>query len=202
LGGGCTYCDEDQLLYSVVMGEDHPKASRSMEEIYRVVLTGVLKGLWELGLRDAYHDQRLNAIIVNGKKISGNAGFRADGIIMVNGNVLLDFDHETMRKVLLHPLKNLPGNPRRTEEGLTDLRRELGREVQTRKVEDALRRGLEEALDMKLVEGVLTPEELEETSRMRKRYLSDSWTLLMDERRERLMRRMKTARVAGFIDSR
>jgi lipoate-protein ligase A len=192
LGGGCSYCDKNQLLYSITINEDHPRISNFMEGAYKYILSGVVKGFQNVGLKNVHFNDKLNAIIVNGKKISGNAGFNGGKAIMINGSFILDFDYEAMSKVLIDPLKNLPGSPKKPEDGLTSIRRELGRRISIGEAKFALKKGFEEALDIKLVNGTFTKEELQMASNLKQKYLTDEWIFLMDLKREKMMKTAKS----------
>jgi len=187
LGGGCVYCDKNQLLYSVIVNVKNSGFPLNMEKAYKKVLWGVVLALKKLGLKNVYHEEKLNAIIVNGKKISGNAGLLDGNLLMVNGSLLLDFDYETMSMLLLNPTKNLPGNPKKPEDGLTSLKREMGEKPSFQKVKKVLRLGFEEALNIKLKRGFLTKGELNLALKLKPKYLSREWVFHMDLKRKGLV---------------
>ncbi len=180
LGGGCVYCDKNQLLYSVIMNIKDSRIPCKMEEAYRVILKGVVLAFKKLGLKKVFYEKKLNAILVDGKKISGNAGLMDGEVTMVNGSFLLNFDYERMCKVLLHPLKNLPGNPKKPQEGLTNLKRELGRRITFSEAKKVLKEGFEEALNIRLVKDKFTIKESRLILKLKQKHLSKNWIFLMD----------------------
>jgi lipoate-protein ligase A len=96
-GGGAVYHDYNgEVTYSVIAPLDaFPKGIR---ESYMVICGWVINGLSRLGI-NAYFAP-INDIAVDGKKISGNAQTRRDGILLQHGTVLYDLDLKTMFSVL------------------------------------------------------------------------------------------------------
>ncbi len=189
LGGGCVYCDKNQLLYSIIVNTRRSNIPCRMENAYKKILGGVVLALKKLGLEEVYYEEKLNAVVANGKKISGNAGLLDSNLIIVNGSFLLDFDYKSMSKLLLNPTKNLPGNPKKPEDGLTHLKRELNREVNFQEVKKALKEGFEEALNIKLRKGSLTNSELYLASKLKPKYLSREWIFLMDLKHKNMVKK-------------
>ena len=180
LGGGSVYCDLNQLLYSIIVNVKHSNIPFSMQKAYKVLLKSVVLAFKKLGLLDAFYDEKLNAIIVNGKKISGNAGLQNGNLIMVNGSFLLDFDYKAMCKILRNPLKNLPGNPKNPKDGLTSIKRELKRYVDYEEAKKILQTCFEEALNIQLFEDKLKIEELNLALKLNQKYKSKMWLYKFD----------------------
>jgi lipoate-protein ligase A len=178
LGGGCGFCDEDQILYSVI-GKDMGIIPTDIQAAYKKVLGGVVIALSQLGARGEIEPDR-NAVYTKGRKISGNAQGRLDGAVLLNGSLLLDFDFGLMDKVLKNPTKNLyPVNCAR--EGMITLK-ELG-VMDIEFVKKTLRSGFESALGISTSEGVLTRDEIQTADRLLEKYLDHQWTYKMDIKR-------------------
>ncbi len=96
-GGGAVYHDsEGEITYSVIAPEKlFPKG---ITESYWEICGWIVKGLSYLGISAEF--KPINDIIVNGKKISGNAQTRRNGILLQHGTVLYDVDVEKMFSVL------------------------------------------------------------------------------------------------------
>lgn len=184
LGGGCGFCDEDQILYSVI-GREEGIIPRDIQDAYRKVLGGVLNALESLGAGGEIEPAR-NAVHTHGRKISGNAQGRLEGAVMVNGSLLLDFDFELMERVLKDPVKNLLPVAS-AKEGMITLR-ELGI-IDIRAVKNCLRMGFETALGINTFEGKLAGSEIELASVLLDKYARTDWSYKMDIKRAR--RRMK-----------
>ena len=129
VGGGLVYLDSRQVFFQLVL----PRGGwRPVAEVYRRCLEPVVAALSSLGLGATLRPPA--DVVVSGRKISGNGGGDLSGHPVVVGNVLLDFDYETMTAALRAP------NPvfrelvaRRMRRRLTTLSREL-RRVPSRRV--------------------------------------------------------------------
>ncbi len=178
LGGGCGFCDEDQILYSVI-GREGGVIPHDIQDAYRKVLGGVVMALESLGEASEIEAAR-NAVYSRGRKISGNAQGRFDGAVLINGSLLLDFDFELMDKVLKNPTKNLrPVDSAR--DGMITLK-EIGlRDLEH--VKKTLRKGFEKALCISSKKGELTKSEVELSTRLLEKYQNHDWTYKMDTKR-------------------
>lgn len=96
-GGGAVYHDsEGEITYSVIAPEKlFPKG---ITESYWEICDWIVKGLSHLGISAEF--KPINDVIVNGKKISGNAQTRRNGILLQHGTILYDLDVEKMFSVL------------------------------------------------------------------------------------------------------
>ena len=189
LGGGCGFCDENQLLYSVI-GREGGVIPGDVQSAYTKVLGGVVNALFTLGAGGELEPAR-NAVYSNGRKISGNAQGRFDGAVLINGSLLLDFDFELMDKVLKNPTKNL--HPvSRARDGMITLK-ELGI-TDMNAVKKALRKGFEQALGVSSADGALTGGENEMAHQLVDKYCRYDWTYRMDiKRAKRAFRKSSSA---------
>jgi lipoate-protein ligase A len=175
LGGGCGFCDEDQILYSCISKEGGI-IPPDIKAAYEKVLGGVVKALITLGAGGEIEPAR-NAVYSKGRKISGNAQGRLDGAVLVNGSLLLDFDFSLMDIVLKNPTKNLfpvatarEGMITLKDMGITDIDF----------VKKTLREGFEEALGIRTYPGILTENEINTANQLLEKYKSHDWTYRMD----------------------
>ncbi|MCZ7392206.1 MAG: biotin/lipoate A/B protein ligase family protein [Candidatus Methanoperedens sp.] len=178
LGGGCGFCDKNQVLYSVI-GREGGVIPNDIQAAYAKTLGGVVNALETLGAGGEIEPER-NAVYSKGKKISGNAQGRFGGAVLINGSLLLDFDFELMDKVLKNPTKNLhPVNCAR--EGMITLK-EMGI-ADLSAVKKALRQGFEKALGISSRDGMLTVSEAATADRLLDKYMQKDWTYRMDIKR-------------------
>ncbi len=178
LGGGCGFCDENQVLYSVI-GREDSVIPRDIQDAYKKVLKGVVIALEALGEGGEIEPAR-NAVYSKGKKISGNAQGRIDGSVLVNGSLLMYFDFELMDKVLKNPTKNLqPVSSAR--EGMITLK-DMGI-TDIGNVKKALRQGFEKALGIETEDGRLTSSEDDTANKLLGKYIQKNWTYRMDIKR-------------------
>lgn len=178
LGGGCGFCDDDQVLFSVI-GKENGIIPGDIQSAYTTVLGGVVQALYDLGPGGKIEPAR-NAVYSKGKKISGNAQGRFDGAVLVNGSLLMDFDFNLMDKVLKEPTKNL--HPvASAREGMTTLSDMNITEMDL--VKKTLRKGFENALGISSFNGELTVKEKKQAEELSKRYRQNEWTYRMDIKR-------------------
>ena len=90
-----------------------------------MICGGVITGLNELGLDAQFVP--LNDIVVNDKKISGNAQTRKQGIILQHGTILMDVDVDQMFDLLKVPDEKMKGKLIATiKERVTSIQHQTG----------------------------------------------------------------------------
>ena len=87
-GGGCVYADMDNLMFSYITRSDDVTTTFAH---YTHAIVEMLKGL---GL-DASDTSR-NDVMIEGKKVSGNAFYHLPGTSIVHGTMLYDTNMENM----------------------------------------------------------------------------------------------------------
>lgn len=92
-GGGAVYHDyEGELTYSIVAPED--RFPSGVTESYREICGWLIDAFERLGIDASFAP--INDVEVDGRKISGNAQARRDGVLLQHGTVLYDLDPERM----------------------------------------------------------------------------------------------------------
>ncbi len=100
-GGGTVYLDENQLFFQVIIRRGNPLTPRLTEPFFRRFLNPVIKTLGKFGMKGSFVP--INDVIVDGRKISGNGGGEIGDCKVLIGNLLLDFDYQTMSSILNVP---------------------------------------------------------------------------------------------------
>jgi lipoate-protein ligase A len=174
-GGGAVFHDYDgEITYSLVAPDDDPKIPRDIISSYKLICGCVIKGLEELGLEAEF--KPINDIIAGGRKISGNAQTRRYGSVLQHGTVLVDCDPRKIFTVLkVSDTKISDKMIKAAEERVTNIRRELGRNISFDDVRRALISGFEETLDIRLEPGELTDRESGLMKEFMERYRSHGW---------------------------
>ncbi len=96
-GGGAVYHDrEGEITYSVIAPE--AIMPKGITESYLHVCGWIIAGLERLGLAAEF--KPINDILVGGRKISGNAQTRRNGVLLQHGTILYDLDVRTMFSLL------------------------------------------------------------------------------------------------------
>ena len=172
-GGGAVFHDHGgELTYSVVCKQgDVPD---DIIDSYRLICGGLVQGFKQLGLRAEF--KPVNDVLGNGKKISGSAQTRRWGSVLQHGTVLIAPDVRRMFELLkVSPEKISDKFITSVFERVTTVERELGRKPSFEEVREAMSRGFEKSLDIKLSEGELTSDELELAAELKPKYVSDKW---------------------------
>ncbi len=96
-GGGAVYHDEEgEITYSVICPER--LVSKDINASYRDICHLIVNALAAIGIEAEF--KPINDILVGGRKISGSAQTRRQGVFTMHGTVLFDVDPETMFSVL------------------------------------------------------------------------------------------------------
>ncbi len=178
-GGGAVYHDyEGEITYSIILPRGHRLAPADIQKSYEVICNGIVWGLHRMGIKANFAP--INDVIVAGRKISGNAQTRRHTCLLQHGTVLVSLDVEKMFSVLKVP------NQKVADKAVTDVKQRvtsitdvLGGRVSFSDVRTALKGGFEEALEIELVPGSLTPWEEEIAQRLvREKYKTDEWNFL------------------------
>jgi lipoate-protein ligase A len=96
-GGGAVYHDaEGEITYSIIAKEENfPKG---IIDSYKLICQSIIDSLSKIGIDAQF--KPINDIIVNEKKISGNAQTRRNGILLQHGTILYKVDVEKMFSLL------------------------------------------------------------------------------------------------------
>ncbi|MEM0363862.1 MAG: biotin/lipoate A/B protein ligase family protein [Sulfolobaceae archaeon] len=144
------------------------------EDAIRKGAFGVIKTLEKFGLRANFRPK--NDVEINGKKISGIGAFSEGKYIAVTGTLLIDFDVDTMIKVLKVTTEKLKDKVAKDlKERLTWLNKELGHSVEINDVIRAAKKGFSEALGVNLRESVYTKKEEDLINTLKLKYSSPEW---------------------------
>lgn len=174
-GGGAVFHDRNgEITYSLALKGNTPGIPQNVLDSYGVLCHGLALGLQRLGLAASFAP--INDILVNGRKISGNAQTRRFGGILQHGTILCDVNPALMFSLLKVPdVKMRDKLVQAVEERVTSIRREMGT-VDHVAVTQALCAGFVEALDIGLLPGDLSPQE-EALARQIKveRYATHDW---------------------------
>ncbi len=127
VGGGAVYLDGGQVFFQLVLRRDDPRIPPSRDAFYRRFLEPVVRVYRRMGIAAEY--KPLNDIVAGARKVSGSGvGEIGEGLVFV-GNVILDFDYETMSRVLNVPDEKFRDKVFKTlAENLSTVGRELGAE--------------------------------------------------------------------------
>jgi lipoate-protein ligase A len=156
--GGRAVLHRKELTYSITARSDDPLFPADVLGTYRVLASGLVAGLRNLGLaaemvsrtkknaslvekraKDAacFSSPSWYEVLVNERKIVGSAQRRQKGAFLQHGSILLDYDPVLEAKVIRGGT---------TGDRVTSVNREIGREVPVGKVKQAILQGFSRAL--------------------------------------------------------
>lgn len=91
-GGGCVYADRGNLMLSFILPDTHSEA------VFERFLTQVAEVLRSLGLNTVTTAH--NDILVDGRKVSGNACYALPNATIVHGTLLYDVDLDALEQAI------------------------------------------------------------------------------------------------------
>ncbi|RLE60711.1 MAG: lipoate--protein ligase family protein [Thermoprotei archaeon] len=171
-GGGSVFHDEfGEITYSVIA--DEKTVGFDLVESYQYICRGLIETLKIFGIEANF--KPINDVIVNGRKISGNAQLRRKGIVLQHGTLMYNTRLELLRAFLRVPKVKQEIKSAARSTGVTTISRELGRVVSLREVLNALIMGFEKTFGEMDGESY-TPLEIELAFRLfRDKYSSEKW---------------------------
>ncbi|MBQ9555860.1 MAG: lipoyltransferase [Muribaculaceae bacterium] len=107
-GGGCVYADMDNIMFSYITRSDEVQTTFSA---YTSAVAAMLRGL---GLNATASDR--NDVMIDGRKVSGNAFYHIPGRSIVHGTMLYDTNMEHMLNAIT------PSREKLTSKGVQSVR--------------------------------------------------------------------------------
>ena len=128
VGGGAVFLDGKQIFYQVVLHKNNPLAQGDKAALYERMLQPVAEAYVDLGVLARYRPVN-DVITLEGRKISGTGAAEIGDYVVLVGNLIADFDYETMSHVLRVPDEKYRDKVFKSmQENLSTLVRELGYE--------------------------------------------------------------------------
>lgn len=198
--GGRAVLHDKELTYSVIVSEQHPKMPSSVTEAYKIISMGLLHGFQNLGLKaemvslaseeekEKYSSPGSSAcfdspswyeLVVEGKKVAGSAQTRQKGVILQHGSILLDMDVELLFSLLNFSSDRLKQRMMESfRQKAVTINEVSPRAISLQEAIDAFGCGFASGLDVELVPGELTEEELALAKELAQtRYGTEEWNL-------------------------
>ncbi len=139
-GGGVIYTDEYQLLYALII-----KQKFTVNDLFDIVCSIVVEILNNYGLK-AQH-KKPNDVLVNGRKISGNAILKLGNTYLLDGTIILDYPED-------YPEMFFKSKP------ITSLYQQLGFKVTHNEIKNKFMKCIKNKLCTEIIHGNLTQYEL------------------------------------------
>lgn len=193
VGGGATYLDTNQVFYQCIF--HHSRVPARTDRIYERMLAAPVKLLQRLGLQGRL--RAINEVEAQGLRVAGIGGGRIGEAMVVVGNLLLDFDYETMGRVwrVPHPaFRKLAVAA--LHERVTTLRR-LGCHSPSATLQDGLAEAFRESMERPVESGTLSEAEWEH-ARQNATFLASS-DFLQRHRPEGAIPPMRSLKIAAEV---
>lgn len=176
-GGGAVYHDLGNLNYSICAQKPPVSNPELQRRIFKGALDCIVICLRTLGLEASCAP--VNAVVIDGRKISGGAGAIRWGAIFYHGSILVSTDLEVVWRILRQeqpPTTHKFVQSKRLP--VTSLERELGREVPLEHVKNDVKNAFMQTFKAQLVPGRPTDQELHQVPALvEEKYGSDKWNL-------------------------
>ncbi len=175
-GGGAVFQDLGTLNYSVTIDADHPLVNgQNIVQSQETLCSGVIASLRTFNIHPVLEPP--SDILIDGKKVSGNAQARRKNVVLHHGTLLVNANLDLLVKSLDAP------NPLRTVKGVsskkspvTNLSAELGWLVPMEKVVEALKLGFGKTFSARFFMDSLSEKEENLADKfLREKYSRDEW---------------------------
>ncbi len=180
VGGGAVYLDGGQLFFQLILDPRREEIPYNKAEFYRKFLVPIIDTYRAFGVNAEY--KPVNDIIANGKKVSGTGAAEINGMMVLVGNFILDFNYEMMSKLLRVPDEKFRDKVFKTlNENLSTFKKETGSIPDTRLVSEDVSHRFETLL------GSFTPKEKidleieKKADELGKTMLTDEWLFQHDK---------------------
>jgi lipoate-protein ligase A len=125
VGGGAVFLDGEQLFWQLVIHKHNPLVPVGKAAFYRRFLEAPIEAYRALGIPAEY--KPVNDIIAGNRKVSGTGVAEIGEYVIFVGNLIVDFDYDTMVRVLKVPEEKFRDKVYKTMyENLSTIKRELG----------------------------------------------------------------------------
>jgi lipoate-protein ligase A len=178
VGGGGTYLDSNQLFYQCVFHQNRvPTDSKKVYEQMLTPMVNTLKHFFDVKAEiKGSHE-----VEINGKRIAGIGGGQIGDASIVVGNILFDFDFDTMASVWSVPNESFRELAKDAMKDHIITLDDIGSVVKMDKLADQLIEEYETHLGRKLNPGGMTIDEIEQAGQMGAYLRSDSFLNYMDD---------------------
>ncbi len=183
VGGGAVYLDGNQLFYQVVLHKDSPLGLSDKGAFYRTLLEPAAETYRQMGIAARF--KPVNDIITaEGRKISGTGAAEIGDYLILVGNIIMDFDYDTMVRVLRMPDEKYRDKVYKSlRENLSTIKRELGAVPSLEEISDALAANYQAVLGP-LEKAELPPAVYDKVAELEQTFTTNEWLYKRGKRRE------------------
>jgi len=173
-GGGAIFFDETQLGWEIICEKQFFNLGIADVDFFEKLSQPLIYALKKLGVNAVFRPK--NDIEVNGRKISGTGGTEDGNTFLFQGTLLVDFDVNTMLRVLRIPIEKLKDKEiDSVKERVTCLKWELGYVPTRNDLKYLLKESFEKTFNIKLFERELTSKEQLLFEERKSKFTSEKW---------------------------
>ncbi|NHI82755.1 MAG: lipoate--protein ligase family protein [Candidatus Thorarchaeota archaeon] len=181
-GGGTVYQDKGNLNFSICADRREDYAKGTLPELYKSFVGCIAEALQKIGV-PAEFDEYRSCIRIDGKKITGTAGWIKQGIAFIHGTLLIDSNIDILLQCLDAPEKQpvyLREGRTRCMESKRDIVTTIHREVDSppsvEEIKTAITNGIKEITRDILILKTLTMTEIQHSELLyQNRYSHANW---------------------------
>ncbi len=180
-GGAVLHAKGREITYAVVarvqdLLHGNVTSKAKVDAVYEIILQVIQRTVSLLSLSAAPGVIHCPALLVDGKKISGNAQCLKGGFVLQHGTILLSVDSDEMYSVLKPPVGVAKGRMVRSVKakvaGLEDY---IGTAISPRDFESKFLKSFSEIVGVAPVEGNLASGETDMVNGLKEKYASTEW---------------------------
>lgn len=154
-GGGAIFLGSSELGWEIYAGKEW-LGNRTIDEVYKLLCDVMVKALADLGVTSSFRPR--NDIQVGNRKICGTGGAELGNAFVFQCSLLVDFDVESMAKVLkISPEKISDKNISTVEDRVTWLKKELGYVPDISRIKEVICAAFSSVMDVQFRRGELNP---------------------------------------------
>lgn len=201
LTGGSAVLHDDELTYSIVVSEAHPNIPKSVTQAYYILSKGVLEGYKELGINADYAiperemlKERTDVcfektayyeMIVDGKKISGNAQTRKHGVLLQHGSIPMTIDEDMLFEMFKFSSDSLRKRQQRNfSKKAISISQITGKSHTYDELADAFLKGFKTGLNIEVEPLELTDADWKEVDKLAvEKYRTKEWNMRLKKER-------------------
>lgn len=193
LTGGSAVLHDDELTYSIVISEDKDYIPTSIQAAYYVLSKGVLAGYKQLGIEADYatpekQTERTDVcfekpafyeMLVDGKKISGNAQTRQQGVLLQHGSIPMSINKDMLFDLFKFPTESIRETKRNAFPKKATTINEITKKQHTYDdLKEAFQKGFQTELDIEVTPLKLSDSQWSEVLELAKsKYSQEEWNL-------------------------
>nr|MDO8114786.1 biotin/lipoate A/B protein ligase family protein [Candidatus Sigynarchaeota archaeon] len=182
-GGAVLHAESKEITYSVVakipdLTGSFRGTKNGVEAIYQVILDAIQKTLSKISLSPVAGVIHCPALLLDGKKFSGNAQCIKNGYVLQHGTILLSVDPDEMYSVLKPPQGVTKGRMVRSVMAkVVGLEECIGHKIDPHDFGTAFKETFSTLLGITFRDGKLVPAEASLLDGLKAKYVSEEWRL-------------------------